>query len=157
MISMFVHTLHVILAGVWLGGVVFTTAVISPALKAMKWGEAKRVTVRSLIGKQYARVGTVNLVLLLVFAIVDGLLKGFGAILYLEYVLLLVVFSLVVAHGAYFGRRLVQLAEAERHAESSEEARVFVQERYALQKVSFRVSLLNALISAVVVALAVNT
>ncbi len=156
MISMVVHTLHVILAGVWLGGVVFTTAVVSPALKAMKWGEVERVAVRSVIGKQYARVGTVNLVLLLVFAIADGLLKGFGAILYLEYVLLLVVFGLVATHGAYFGRRLVQLAEAERHAESPEEARAFVQERHALQKVSFRVSLLDVLISAVVVGLAVN-
>jgi putative copper export protein len=35
--STLVHTLHVILAGTWLGGVVFTTAVVSPALKAMKW------------------------------------------------------------------------------------------------------------------------
>ena len=156
MISMVVHTLHVVLAGMWLGGVVFTTSVVSPALKTMKWGEVERLAVRSVIGKQYARVGTVNLVLLLVFAIADGLLKGFGAILYLEYVLLLVVFGLVATHGAYFGRRLVQLAEAERHAESPEEARAFVQERHALQKVSFRVSLLDVLISAVVVGLAVN-
>ena len=33
--STLVHTLHVILVGAWLGGVVFTTAVVSPALKAM--------------------------------------------------------------------------------------------------------------------------
>ncbi len=139
-----------------MGGVVFTTAVISPALKAMKWAEAERVAVRSAVGKQYARVGTVNLVLLLVFALLDGLLRGFNAIFYLEYVLLLAVFGLVTAHGAYFGRRLVQLAEAERRAESAEEARVFVQQRHALQKVSFRVSILDLLVSAVVVALAVN-
>ena len=31
------HTLHVILAGAWLGGVVFTTTVISPPLKLMGW------------------------------------------------------------------------------------------------------------------------
>ena len=32
--STLVHTLHVILVGAWLGGVVFTTAVVSPAFIA---------------------------------------------------------------------------------------------------------------------------
>src|SRR5215211_3131590 len=50
-----------------LGGILFTTLVVSPALKAMKWSEAERVGVRSVIGNQYARIGTANLVLLLVF------------------------------------------------------------------------------------------
>jgi uncharacterized membrane protein len=152
-----IHTLHVILAGVWLGGVIFTTAVVSPALKAMKWSEAERVGVRSVIGKQYARVGIVNLVLLLVFAVLDGLMKGFGAIFQLEYLLLAAIFGLVAAHGAYFSRRLVRLAEAERHVVRAEEARAFAKRRHALQRLSFRVSLLDVLISAVVVALAVNT
>ena len=155
--STLVHTLHVILAGAWLGGVVFTTAVVSPALKAMKWSEAERVGVRAVIGKQYARVGTVNLVLLLVFAVLDGLMKGFGEIFHVEYLLLTAIFGLVAAHGAYFGRRLVRLAEAERRAVSAEEARAFATRRQALQRLSFRVSLLDVLISAVVVALAVNT
>jgi len=154
--STLVHTLHVILAGAWLGGVVFTTAVVSPALKAMKWSEAERVGVRAVIGKQYARVGTVNLVLLLVFAVLDGLMKGFGEIFYVEYLLLAAIFGLVAAHGAYFGRRLVRLAEAERRAVSAEEARAFATRRHALQRLSFRVSLFDVLISAVVVSLAVN-
>ena len=151
-----IHTLHVVLAGVWLWSVVFTTVVVSPALKAMKWSEAERVGVRSAIGKQYARVGTANLVLLLVFAVLDGLLKGFGPVFYTEYVLLAAVFGLVAAHGVYFGRKLTTLAEAERHAGSLEKARAYAQERHALQKVSFRVSLLDVLISAAVVTLAVN-
>ena len=151
-----VHTLHVILAGVWLGGVVFTTAVVSPALKAMKWTETERVRVRSVIGKQYARVGTTNLVLLFIFAVLDGLLKGFGAILYVEYVLLAVVFGLVAAHGAYFGRRLAGLAEVEQHAGSAEEARSLAEKRHALQRLSLGVSQLNLLLSVIVVILAVN-
>lgn len=155
--STVLHTLHVILAGAWLGGVVFTTAVVSPALKAMKWSEAERVGVRSVIGKQYARVGTVNLVLLLVFAVLDGLMKGFGAIFHVEYLLLATIFGLVAAHGAYFGRRLVRLAEAERRAVSAEEARAFAKRRHVFQRLSFRVSLFDVLISAVVVGLAVNT
>ena len=151
--STLVHTLHVILAGAWLGGVIFTTAVVSPALKAMKWSEAKRVGVRSVIGKQYARVGTVNPV----FAVLDGLMKGFGAIFYVEYLLLAAIFGLVAAHGAYFSQRLVRLAEAERRAVSAEEAHAFAKRRHTLQLLSFRVSLLDVLISAVVVGLAVNT
>ncbi|MEJ7871030.1 MAG: hypothetical protein WKF67_02135, partial [Rubrobacteraceae bacterium] len=63
-----IHTLHVMLAGVWLGGVVFTTVVVSPAFKAMKWSEAERVGARSVVGKHYARVAGVNLALLLLFA-----------------------------------------------------------------------------------------
>jgi len=126
-------------------------------LKAMKWSEAERVGVRSVIGKQYARVGTCNLVLLLIFAVLDGLMKGFGAIFHVEYLLLATIFGLVAAHGAYFGRRLVRLAEAERHAVSAEEARAFAKRRQALQRLSFRVSLFDVLISAVVVGLAVNT
>ena len=156
MISPIVHTLHVVLAGVWLGGVVFTTVVVSPALKAMKWSEAERVRVRSVIGKQYARVGTVNLILLLVFAILDGLLRGFGAVLYTEYMLLAAVFGLVAAHGGYFGRRLARLAAAERHTESAEEARAFVKKRRNLQRLSLWVSWVNVLISVAVAALAVS-
>ena len=85
------HTLHVVLAGPWLGGVVFTTLVVSPALKAMKWPEPERVLVRSAIGKRYARVGSANLVLLLIFALLDGLAAGFGVAFYAGYALLGVV------------------------------------------------------------------
>lgn len=150
------HTLHVLLAGVWLGGVVFTTFVVSPALKETKWGEAERVGVRSVIGHQYARVGTVNLVLLLIFAVLDGILGGFEAALYAEYALLMSLFGLVAAHGAYFGRRLRELAEAEREASGPEEVRSLAGQRRLLQRTSFRLSMLNLLVSVVVVVLAVN-
>jgi uncharacterized membrane protein len=52
---------HAVLAGVWLGGVIFTTAVVSPALKATKWDEPERVLVRSQIGRRYAKVGAQTL------------------------------------------------------------------------------------------------
>ena len=155
--SVAVHTLHVILAGIWLGGVVFTTAVVSPALKKMKWSEAERLSVRSTIGKQYARVGTANLVLLLVFAVLDALFQRLGPIFYVEYALLVAVFGLVAAHGAYFGRRLVGLAEAERRAGDAEKARAFAEERRALQRLSLRVSQADVLVSVTILALATNT
>jgi uncharacterized membrane protein len=72
MLDAIVHTLHVILAGAWLGGVVFTTTVVSPALKSMGWDEAERASVRSVIGRQYAKVGTANLVLLMILALLEG-------------------------------------------------------------------------------------
>ena len=151
-----IHTLHVVLSGVWLGSVVFTMAVVSPALKKMKSSEAERVGVRSTIGEQYARVGTANLILLLVFALFDGLLRGFGAVLYTEYALLAAVFGLVAAHGGYFGQRLARLAAAERSTESAEEARAFLEKRRSLQRLSLWVSWANVLISMVVAVLAVG-
>jgi uncharacterized membrane protein len=91
------------LAGAWLGGIVFTTTVVSPALKSMGWDEAERARVRSVIGRQYAKVGTANLVLLMVLALLEGALSGFGPALYVEYALLAMLFGLVASHGAYFG------------------------------------------------------
>ena len=149
-----VHTLHVILAGAWLGGIVFTTTVISPALKSMRWDEVERARVRSVIGRQYAKVGTANLVLLLVFAILEGALYGFGPALYSEYALLVVLFGLVAAHGAYFGRRLVALAVARKEAGASEKAQILALWRRKLQRLSFGISMLNILISAAVLILA---
>jgi uncharacterized membrane protein len=154
MLDAIVHTLHVILAGIWLGGVVFTTTVVSPALKSMGWDEAERARVRSVIGRQYAKVGTANLVLLLVFALLEGALSGFGFALYSEYALLAVLFGLVASHGAYFGRRLVELAEARKEAGASEKAQMLALRRRRLQRLSFWISMLNILISAAVLTLA---
>ena len=107
-----------------------------------------------MIGRQYAKVGTANLVLLLVFALLDGTLSGFGSTLYSEYALLAVLFGLVATHGAYFGRRLVKLAEARKEAGDSERAQMLALRRRRLQRLSFSVSMLNILISAVVMILA---
>jgi len=149
------HVAHVVLAGVWLGGLVFTTTVVSPAFGAMKWSEAERVAVRSALGKRYARVGGVNLVLLALFAVLDGALGGFGAAFYAEYVLLFLVFGLAAAHGALFGRRLTELAKAEREASSKEEGGTFAERRRSLQRLSLRVSYLNLLASTAVLVLAI--
>lgn len=154
--SAVVHVVHAVLAGVWLGGVVFTTFVVSPALKAMTWEETERVRVRSRIGKQYAKVGSVNLALLVVFAVLDGLVAGFGVALYAEYVLLVILVGLVALHGAYFGRRLRGLAEAEQRAGREEEARTLAGRRRELQGLSLWVSRLDLLVSAIVAALAVQ-
>jgi uncharacterized membrane protein len=154
MLGAITHTLHVILAGGWLGGLVFTTTVVSPALKSMRWGEAEQARVRAVIGRQYAKVGSANLVLLLVLALSEGALSGFGPALYSEYALLAVLFGLVASHGAYFGRRLVELAEARKEAGESEKAQMLALRRRRLQRLSFGISMLNIMISAAVMILA---
>jgi uncharacterized membrane protein len=154
MLDAIIHTLHVILAGTWLGGVVFTTTVVSPALKSMGWDEAEQTRVRAVIGRQYAKVGTANLALLLALALLEGALSGFGSTLYSEYALLAVLFGLVASHGAYFGRRLVELAKARKVAEDSEKARILALRRRKLQRLSFGISMLNVLVSTAVVILA---
>ena len=151
-----VHALHVILAGVWLGGVLFTSAVVSPALKLMKWPDAERVRVRSTIGRHYARFGGANLALLLVFAVLDGLMQGLGPVFYAEYALMVVLFGLVAAHGAYFGRRLTLLAESERKAPGTEEAAKIAEKRRSLGKLSLRISQTNLVVSAAVAILAAS-
>jgi uncharacterized membrane protein len=150
------HVAHVVLAGVWLGGLVFTAAVVSPAFGTMKWSEAERVAVRSAVGKRYARVGSANLVLLALFAVLDGAFAGFGVTFYAEYALLFLVFGLAGAHGAYFGRRLAGLARAEREASTKEQARAIAGRRRSLQRVSLRVSYLNLLASTAVLVLAIG-
>ena len=151
-----IHTLHVVLAGVWLGGVVFTTFVVSPAFKDIKWSEVERVGARSVVGRYYARVANANLGLLLLFATVDGLTRGFGALFFAEYLLLAALLGLVGAHGAYFGRKIAGLAAAEAQARGTEEARTFAAQRRALGKVSLRVSQVSLLVSVAIVALSVN-
>ncbi len=154
MLDAMVHTMHVILAGAWLGGVVFTTSVVSPALKSIGWDETEQARVRSVIGRQYAKVGTANLVLLLAFALLEGVLSGFGLALYSEYALLAVLFGLVASHGAYFGRRLVELAEARKEAGDPEKARMLTLKRRRLQRLSFGISMLTIMTSVVVMILA---
>jgi uncharacterized membrane protein len=153
-LSTVVHTLHVVSAGMWLGGVVFTMAVVSPALKAMKWSEAERVGVRSVIGRRYAKVGGANL--LLPFALLDGLTAGFGTAFYAEYALLGALFSMVVVHGAHFGRKLANLADGERRAKSPDEAASLASRRHVLQRISSKVSWLDLAISVAVAVLAIN-
>ena len=63
-------------------------------------------------------------------------------------------FSLVASHGAYFGRRLVELAEARKEVGASEEAQVLALRRRRLQRLSFWISMLTILVSAALLILA---
>ena len=69
-----------------------------------------------MIGRRYAWVGDANMGLLFPFATLDGVLRGFGALFYTEYLPLLSLSGLVAGHETYFGRRLAALAGAVREA-----------------------------------------
>jgi hypothetical protein len=70
---------------------------------------------------------------------------------------LAVLFVLVASHGAYFGRRLVELAQVRKEAGESDKGRMLTLRRRRLQRLSFGISMLNVLISAAVVTLATYT
>jgi hypothetical protein len=58
--------------------------------------------------------------------------------------------GLVVAHGAYFGRKIAEFAAASAKAESAEEAKSFAWQRRALGEIYLRISYVNLLVSGVI-------
>lgn len=154
------HTAHVVLAGIWLGSLTFSTLVVSPALKAMDWPASERVLVRSRIGRQFSRMATPNLLLLLGCLLADGILGGLpgtsrAALLWSELALLAAVIGLSTSHGFLFGRQLSRLAERERDAGPSA-AEALARRRERLQRASLVANLVNLAMSAAVAVLAVN-
>lgn len=75
-----IHAVHILLAGLWVGGLVFTASVVSPAFRRMEWTPAERIAVRSEVGRQYSRVARPNLALLFLVALADWLPAGLGAV-----------------------------------------------------------------------------
>ncbi|HZV49088.1 MAG TPA: hypothetical protein VFD49_04915 [Candidatus Dormibacteraeota bacterium] len=157
--SPYLHTVHVLLAGVWLGSLVFTTLVVSPALRAMEWRESERVLVRSRIGHQFMRLANPLLALLAVFLLLDGLTAplpvGRLVRFLVELGLVLVVAGLAASHGLVFGRRLRDLAAHEAEAPPDVAPRL-TSARHRVQRISFSVSIVNLLASLAVATLAVN-
>jgi putative copper export protein len=158
-VSPYLHTVHVLLAGTWLGCLVFTTLVVSPALRAMDWRESERVLVRSRIGRQFMRLASPLLALLAAFLLVDGLAAplpvGRLVRFLVELGLVLAVAGMAASHGLVFGRRLRDLAAQE--AESPPEAAAgLASARHRVQRVSFAVSVVNLLASLALAVLAVN-
>ena len=138
------HIIHVLAAGIWLGGLVFTTVVVSPAFKRMKWSPAERVAVRSEVGRQYSKVARANLLVLLLAALDDWAVRGWSAVGWIEIGLIAAVIVLSELHAQVFAPRLGQAARS-----GDEKAR-----RRAL-RISVGVSMFNLLLSFVIAVLAV--
>jgi len=140
-----IHIIHVLAAGIWLGGLVFTTTVVSPAFKSMSWTPAERTAVRSAVGRQYSKVANLNLLILLIAAFADAAFHGWITVSAVDIVLVIVVCVLAVLHGAVFAPRLAAAAKEQRH-----------DDRAKLLRVSISISMLNLLLSLVVMVLAIG-
>lgn len=136
----FWHAIHVLAAGTWLGGLVFTIAVVSPAFKRMQWTPVERIEVRSAVGRQYSKVARLNLAVLLVAALADWLLAGKTSSALLELGLIALIVVLSEMHARFYVPRL---AAAARDGKMEERAR--------LLRLSVGVSMVNLVCSAVVV------
>lgn len=151
-----IQTIQLLLAGIWLGGVVFTTMVVSPALKAMKWEEVERIQVRSVIGRHYAPVATLNLALLLISSVLLGLTGKTDGMFYSEIALVLVLVALATAHGVYFGPRLSGLAAAQQQVSGPDGVTLVVERRHALQRLSLALNVTNLAASLALLVLIAN-
>ena len=87
--------LESLIAGVWLGGYLFTTFVVSPALKSLPLSEPERIRTRSSIGRRYGKLaGPLLLVWLVVL-----LLQGFATWTLVRLGLLALLIVAVGVHG----------------------------------------------------------
>lgn len=146
----FFHTAAGVLAGTWLGCLVFTTFVVSPALKAMDWPQTSRVLVRSAIGRQFRRVANPLLLLLAIAVVLTGVSAPPSELRRAQFVAELVLLAflgcLALVHGFFLGTRLQRLAAAE-GAMPDEERAVIQAARHRLQRLSFAVSVSDLVVS----------
>lgn len=151
------HTAAAVLAGTWLGCLVFTTLVVSPALKGLEWPETTRVLVRSRIGRQFRRLANPLLVLLAVAIVLAGVsspLSGWSLARFVAQLVLLVLLGLLAAaHGFFLGTRLQRLAAAEQ-SEADHDVAAARAARHRLQRLSFAVSISDLAVSLVLAILA---
>lgn len=138
------HIVHVLVSGLWLGGLVFTATVVSPAFTRMNWTPIERIAVRSAVGRQYSKVARVNLTALLLAALADHAAHGWSIPAWTEIALVVLVFALSELHAQVFAPRLGQAARS-----GDENAR-----RRAL-RTSVSISMLNLLLSLVIATLAI--
>ena len=126
----------------WLGGYLFTTFVVSPALRSLPIHEAERVQTRSVVGRRYGRLaGPLLLVWLVVL-----LFQALTVWTLLRLALLLILAAAVGVHGYVIGSRLQRLAERELRGQA------VAGERTQLQRLSSRltpVALITSLLLAI--------
>jgi putative copper export protein len=147
--------LHLLAAIFWVGGQLFLVAVVLPVLRH-NLAEDARVRVAAQAGRRFALLSAGALGVLLITGPLNAVAHGisrailerteWGHVLVAKVLLVLVVLTITALHGAYYGRRLEQLAAA-----SDAASRAW---RLALQRQSVRLSALNLLLNLVIVGLA---
>ncbi|HEV2123772.1 MAG TPA: hypothetical protein VGW38_13495 [Chloroflexota bacterium] len=125
-----------LLAGVWLGGYLFTHFVVSPALRSLPLSDAERVRTRSVIGRRYAKLAGP---LLLVWLVVRSL-QGFATWTLVRLALLIMLAVAVGVHGYLIGSRMQVLAEREVAEKGTGKSSDASRDRAALQRLSARIT-----------------
>jgi uncharacterized membrane protein len=136
--------LEILLAGIWVGSYLFTTLIVTPGLRSLPLGEARRVTIRSAIGRRYGRLAG----LLVLAWILLLLLQGLSGWVLVRFVLLLILAGIVSLHAYIYGSRLQRLAAREHAGEAAAAT-----ERARLQRLSARVTPLSLVLSVLLGAL----
>ncbi len=128
MISLFLVTLHLLGAVIWIGGMLFLSLVLTPVLRARPPGE--RAALLSAVGRRFLKVGWTALGTLLLTGPTLWALRGFQITpaLAIKLILVAAILYLSVLHDFFLGPRLV--AHLERGGE--EERTLQLRRRVAL-------------------------
>ncbi len=147
--------LHLLAAIFWVGGQIFLIAVVLPVLRQSLPTE-ERAHFAGKIGRRFALPSALALGLLLVTGPLNAMAHGlswaivwhteWGHVLLVKVTLVLAVLALTAAHGAYYGRKLEQLARS-----AGTDAAVL---RQRLQRHSVRLSAVNLGLNLAIVGLA---
>ncbi|MDG6934268.1 MAG: CopD family protein [Nitrososphaerota archaeon] len=112
--------IHLFSAVIFVGGSFFMWMVVMPATRLVAKDEAERTLLVGKIAKQFGRLVTPLLVVIVLTGIYNATwyLPSFGSILYTygglllftKSVLTIVLIVLIYVHNVYFGRKIVKLA-----------------------------------------------
>ncbi len=158
-----IRWVHLISAITWIGGQLFILIVLLPILKnALPRNE--RALLFAQVGRRYALVSWVALVLLVVTGILNGERRGidwtrlpqssYGRILLVKLIFVAIVIALTLVHALYFGRRITSIAERVKEIGGNDQS--IAAERKRLQIVSGVLSGINLLLNLVIVLLAAS-
>lgn len=103
---------HVLATGIWLGGLVFTTTVVSPAFKRLNWPVQERIAVRSALGRQYARVARINLIAILALLCATQVQAGWTMTAWIELALLVLIGIISELHARHYAPKLAAAARS---------------------------------------------
>ncbi len=158
-----IRWVHLVSAIVWIGGQLFILIVLLPILRnALPRNE--RALLFAQVGRRYAVVSWIALLLLVATGILNGERRGiewarlpqssYGRILLVKLIFVAVVIAITLVHALYFGRRITTIAA--RVQEMGSDDQMVAEERRRLQIASGVLSGVNLFLNLVIVLLAAS-